>query len=60
MPSILDMVFLSENSEFADAVVAAGLCFVGPDGAALNTFGDKAKARALAESIGVSSACRSV
>ena len=45
--------FLSENSEFADAVVAAGLCFVGPDGAALKTFGDKAKARALAESIGV-------
>ena len=28
--------FLSENSEFADAVVAAGLCFVGPEGPAMN------------------------
>ncbi len=45
--------FLSENPDFAQAVEAAGLTFIGPDVAALQTFGDKAAARALAAQQGV-------
>jgi len=45
--------FLSENAAFAQAVTAAGLTFVGPAVDALATFGDKAKARALAEQLGI-------
>jgi len=37
--------FLSENADFADAVVAAGMVFVGPDGAAIRLLGDKVAAR---------------
>src|SRR6516225_1830219 len=37
--------FLSENAGFARAVAAAGLRFVGPSSAALDLFGDKARAR---------------
>lgn len=44
---------LSENAEFAAAVRAQGVTFVGPDTAALTTFGDKLAARALARSLGV-------
>jgi acetyl/propionyl-CoA carboxylase alpha subunit len=44
---------LSENAEFAAAVRAQGAAFVGPDTAALTTFGDKLAARALARSLGV-------
>jgi 3-methylcrotonyl-CoA carboxylase alpha subunit len=44
---------LSENAEFAAAVRAQGVAFVGPDTAALTTFGDKLAARALARSLGV-------
>jgi len=40
--------FLSENAAFARACQAAGITFVGPSAEALETFGDKAKARALA------------
>ena len=40
--------FLSENPEFAAAVEKAGLVFVGPTPDQLNTFGNKAGARALA------------
>ncbi|MBM4226899.1 MAG: carbamoyl-phosphate synthase large subunit [Gammaproteobacteria bacterium] len=40
--------FLSENADFAAAVEAAGLVFVGPTPAQLRTFGDKISARALA------------
>ena len=40
--------FLSENAEFSRAVNAAGLTYIGPMPEALATFGDKAKARALA------------
>ena len=45
--------FLSENAEFAKAVEAQGLTFVGPSVESLQTFGDKAAARALAEQIKV-------
>jgi acetyl/propionyl-CoA carboxylase alpha subunit len=45
--------FLSENAKFAEAVEAAGMTFVGPSVVALNTFGDKAKARGLAETCNV-------
>ena len=40
--------FLSENADFGRAVGAAGLTYIGPSPEALGTFGDKAKARALA------------
>ncbi|MDA3623914.1 ATP-grasp domain-containing protein [Saccharopolyspora sp. WRP15-2] len=45
--------FLSENAEFARACAAAGVEFVGPDPAVLDTLGDKASARAAAVAVGV-------
>ena len=45
--------FLSENADFARACAAAGLVFVGPNVEALELFGDKSKAKALAKKIGV-------
>ncbi|MFM8939314.1 MAG: carboxyl transferase domain-containing protein [Phenylobacterium sp.] len=45
--------FLSENAGFAEACEAAGLVFVGPRPDSLRVFGDKAAARALAETCGV-------
>jgi 3-methylcrotonyl-CoA carboxylase alpha subunit len=44
---------LSENAGFASAVRARGVTFIGPETAALETFGDKLAARALARSLGV-------
>jgi 3-methylcrotonyl-CoA carboxylase alpha subunit len=44
---------LSENAVFAAAVRERGVAFIGPDTAALETFGDKLAARALARSLGV-------
>jgi acetyl-CoA carboxylase biotin carboxylase subunit len=45
--------FLSENAEFADAVAAAGLVFIGPSGEAMRKMGDKTAARKLMQSAGV-------
>jgi excisionase family DNA binding protein len=45
--------FLAENAEFAEAVIAAGLIWVGPPPAAMRALGDKAAARQLAAKLGV-------
>jgi acetyl-CoA/propionyl-CoA carboxylase biotin carboxyl carrier protein len=45
--------FLSENADFAEAVIAAGLVWIGPPPEATRAVGDKIKARRLAESAGV-------
>ena len=45
--------FLSENADFVDAVVAAGIVFVGPDAAAIRLLGDKVAARQVAAGAGV-------
>ncbi|MBM4364243.1 MAG: biotin carboxylase, partial [Deltaproteobacteria bacterium] len=44
---------LSENRGFAERVAATGARFVGPPPAALEAFGDKIRARAVARSVGV-------
>ena len=45
--------FLSENAALATACADAGLAFVGPSAEALQLFGDKVRARALAEQQGI-------
>ena len=45
--------FLAENAGFARLVAERGLTFVGPSAEALDLFGDKARARALAAELGV-------
>src|SRR5574341_750577 len=45
--------FLAENAAFVDAVAAAGLVFIGPNGEAMRKMGDKTAARRLMQSAGV-------
>lgn len=45
--------FLSESPEFAEACIAAGLTFVGPDAATLRLLGDKSATRQLAKASNV-------
>lgn len=44
--------FLSENAEFAEAVIAAGLIWIGPPPAAIRALGDKVSARKIAAKVG--------
>lgn len=46
--------FLSENPEFAEAVTAAGLTFIGPSADVIKLMGDKLQAKAVARQAGVS------
>ncbi len=41
--------FLAENADFAQAVIDAGLTWIGPPPAAIEALGDKAKAKHIAE-----------
>jgi len=45
--------FLSENADFAEAVGAAGLIFIGPPPAAIRAMGGKAQSKALMAQAGV-------
>ncbi|PWH05001.1 acetyl-/propionyl-CoA carboxylase subunit alpha [Brachybacterium endophyticum] len=44
--------FLSENAEFAQAVIDAGLVWIGPPPSAIESLGDKVSARHIAERAG--------
>ncbi|MBB3610347.1 biotin carboxylase N-terminal domain-containing protein [Rhizobium sp. BK602] len=44
--------FLSERAEFANAVINAGLIWIGPDPDVIETLGDKVSARRIAQSVG--------
>ncbi|MGH3384293.1 MAG: biotin carboxylase N-terminal domain-containing protein, partial [Nocardioidaceae bacterium] len=44
--------FLAENSGFAQAVVDAGLVWIGPPPAAIDALGDKVQARHIAQKVG--------
>lgn len=44
--------FLAENAIFAQAVIDAGLIWIGPSPAAIDQLGDKVQARHLAEKVG--------
>ena len=44
--------FLAENSAFAQAVLDAGLIWVGPPPAAIDALGDKVRARHIAQKVG--------
>ena len=45
--------FLSENAEFAEAVQAAGLVFIGPPGSSMRAMGSKSAAKQLMEGANV-------
>jgi acetyl-CoA/propionyl-CoA carboxylase biotin carboxyl carrier protein len=44
--------FLAENASFAQAVLDAGLIWIGPPPSAIDSLGDKVKARHIAEKVG--------
>ena len=44
--------FLSENADFADLVIAAGLIWIGPPPNAIRLLGDKVSARKIAAKVG--------
>jgi len=44
--------FLAENADFARAVIAAGLIWIGPSPEAIERLGDKVSARHVAEKVG--------
>jgi acetyl-CoA/propionyl-CoA carboxylase, biotin carboxylase, biotin carboxyl carrier protein len=44
--------FLAENRDFAQAVLDAGLVWIGPPPSAIESLGDKVKARHIAEKVG--------
>src|SRR6187402_3367677 len=44
--------FLAENAEFAQAVIDAGLIWIGPSPDAIDKLGDKVSARHIAEKVG--------
>jgi acetyl-CoA/propionyl-CoA carboxylase, biotin carboxylase, biotin carboxyl carrier protein len=44
--------FLAENASFAEAVLAAGLVWIGPPPAAIEALGDKVQARHIAQKVG--------
>ena len=43
--------FLSENADFAQAVIDAGLIWIGPPPAAIRSLGDKVQARHIAQAV---------
>ncbi len=45
--------FLSENPEFAQACINAGLIFIGPTPEQIATFGDKVKAKKVMKELGI-------
>ena len=45
--------FLSENSNFVEAVEKAGMIFVGPSAQAMRKVGDKVNCKALAQKLGL-------
>ena len=44
--------FLAENADFAQAVIDAGLTWIGPSPEAIDALGDKVKARHIANKVG--------
>jgi acetyl-CoA/propionyl-CoA carboxylase biotin carboxyl carrier protein len=44
--------FLAENATFAQAVIDAGLAWIGPPPSAIEALGDKVRARHIAEQVG--------
>src|SRR3984957_10530766 len=45
--------FLSENADFAEACVAAGVTFIGPPASAMRVLGSKTRARQAADKAGM-------